>query len=297
MSFLTILVALIINHYWQRERHLQVDSWFDAWLRWLLLNQNRLPALLRDWHGTVPLLALLLPLVPLVCLLWLAQGVLFGLLTLGLHIIVVVYCLSRVNQQALIEQYLALWRAGDYEAAYLHVEQTVPEVFDASLQDYALMHRQFSRYIQLAAFRQLFAVLVFYALLGPVGALAYWLLVTLHCQSRALDTHEAAEFVDRCLAMVEWVPARLLALAYALAGDFAAAFREIKRYGRGELKARSNIDMLEACSAAGAGVTELAADTTDFSQRAALSLQALRDLLLRTQVVWIIGLALAILVV
>lgn len=297
MSFLTILVALIINHYWQRERHLQVDSWFDAWLRWLLPHQSRIPAMLRDWRGTMPLLAVLLPLVPLAGLLWLAQGVLFGLLTLGIHIIVVVYCFSRINQQALIEQYLALWRAGDYEAAYLHVEQTVPEVFDASLQDYALMHRQFTRYIQLAAFRQLFAVLVFYALIGPVGALAYWLLVAVHRRAHVLDTREEAEFVDRMLAVVEWVPARLLALAYALAGDFAATFKVIKRDGLGELQAVANIDMLEACAAAGAGVTELAADTTDFSQRAARSLEALRDLLLRTQVVWIMGLALVALVV
>jgi AmpE protein len=297
MSFLTILVALIINHYWQRERHLQVDSWFDAWLRWLLQSQNRMPVALRDWRATVPLLAVLLPLVPLAGLLWLAQGVLFGLLTLGIHVIAVVYCFSRVNQQALIEQYLSLWRAGDYEAAYLHVEQTVPEVFDASLQDYGLMHRQFTRYIQLSAFRQLFAVLVFYALIGPIGALAYWLLLALHRRADALDTHEQAGFVDRLLAVAEWVPARLLALAYALAGDFAATFKEIKRGGLGELQATANIDMLEACSAAGAGVTELAADTTDFSQRAALSLEALRDLLLRTQVVWIMGLALAVLVV
>ncbi|ALO46910.1 regulatory signaling modulator protein AmpE [Pseudohongiella spirulinae] len=297
MSFLTILVALIINHYWQRERQLQVDSWFETWLRWLLQRQSSIPSVMRDWRGTLPLLVVLLPLVPLACLLWLAQGVLFGLLTLGLHVIVVVYCFSRVNQPALIEQYLALWRARDYEAAYLHVEQAVPDVFDASLQDYALMHRQFTRYIQLAAFRQLFAVLVFYALLGPIGALAYWLLVTLYRRAQSLDTREEAEFVDRLLAVAEWVPARLLALAYALAGDFAATFNEIKRFGLGELQAVSNIDMLEACSAAGAGVTELAADTTDFSQRAALSLEALRDLLLRTQVVWIMGLALAALVV
>lgn len=297
MSFLTILVALIINHYWQRERHLQVDSWFDAWLRWLLQYQGRMPAVLRDWRGTVPLLAVLLPLVPLAGLLWLAQGVLFGLLTLGIHIIVVVYCFSRVNQQALIEQYLAMWRAGDYEAAYLHVEQTVPEVFDASLQDYALMHRQFTRYIQLAAFRQLFAVLVFYVLTGPVGVLAYWLLVAVYRRARELDTREQAGFVDRLLAVVEWVPARLLALAYALAGDFAATFSVLKRDAVGELQAAANIDMLEASAAAGAGVTELAEDTTDFSQRAALSLEALRDLLLRTQVVWIMGMALIALVV
>ena len=297
MSFLTILVALIINHYWQRERHLQVDSWFDAWLRWLLQYQGRMPAVLRDWRGTLPFLAVLLPLVPLAGLLWLAQGVLFGLLTLGIHIIVVVYCFSRVNQQALIQQYLALWRAGDYEAAYLHVEQTVPEVFDASLQDYALMYRQFTRYIQLAAFRQLFAVLVFYVLSGPVGVLAYWLLVAVYRRARELDTREQAGFVDRLLAVVEWVPARLLALAYALAGDFAATFSVLKRDAVGELQAAANIDMLEASAAAGAGVTELAEDTTDFSQRAALSLEALRDLLLRTQVVWIMGMALIALVV
>lgn len=297
MSFLTVLIGLLLNHYWLRDRKLPIDGWFAEWLNWLLVHSHRLPERLHDWYGTLPLIAIVVPLLPLALVLWLAEGLLFGLLTLGIHVIVLLYCFTRVNQQALIDQYLELWRAGDYEAAYLHVNQYVPDVFSRNLEDYAAMHSQFVAYIQETAFRHLFAVLFWYILLGPMAALAYWLLLALIRSDRLLMDPDASGLAGNTLVLLEWLPARLLAMSYALAGDFVAAFRSLRAHGRGCMDKADNLVLLADCAAAAVGITKDASGDTDASERAVTGLESLRDLLLRAQVVWVIALALTILVV
>lgn len=297
MSFLTVLIGLLLNHYWLRDRRLPIDNWFVEWQNWLFVHACRLPERMRDWYGTLPLIAILVPLLPLALVLWLADGLLFGLLTLGIHVIVLLYCFTRVNQQALMEQYLEFWRVGDYEAAYLHVNQYAPEAFSRSLEDYAVMHRQFVAYIQETAFRHLFAVLFWYVLLGPIGALAYWLVLALIRNARLLADPDACRLAGNALVLLEWLPARLLAMSYALAGDFVAAFRSLREHGRGSMAETDNLVLLTDCAAAAVGNANDASGDTDASVRAVSGLEALRDLLLRSQVVWVIALALAILVV
>lgn len=296
MIFLVVLTTLLLNHFWRRERGLPVDAWFDRWQRWLLDAEQRFPEAVRQWSGTLPLLALIIPLIPLAILLWLADGRLFGLLSIGIHIVVLMYCMARININELIDEYLALWRHGNFEAAYLHVSERVPGGFGRPPEDYALMHQQFLDHVLLVNFRRLFAVLFWYILLGPLAALFYFLLQEV-LRSRTVLTDKASESLAmRLQAILEWVPARLLSLAFALAGDFVAAFNRLRERIAADLDSESNIALLRVCalSAIGKADNDL---REDYSRRAAWELESLRDLMQRAQVVWVIVLALIILVV
>jgi AmpE protein len=295
MTLLTVLLGLLVNHHWRSERQLPVDAWLPEFQGWLLRNAHRLPEPVRQWPLTLALLAIVPPLVLLAALLWLTSGAVFGIVSLGIHVLVLLYCFARLNQQDEVEHYAALWQHGNYEAAYLYISEHAPDAFSPGLQDYGLMHQQFLAYLQVQAFRNLFAVLFWYIVLGPLGALCYWLCVQVRRSGLLLQEDDAGRQADLVLAALEWLPARLLALSYALAGHFVESFAELReRIARG-LDVQENLELLQAAAEQAAGLAGLhSAGVTD---RVTGSLKSLQDLMVRAQVVWVIVLALAILVV
>jgi AmpE protein len=297
MIFLTVITCLLINHYWRRERRLPVDGWFDAWQAWLISHAHRLPAFMRHWSGTLPLLALLLPIVPPALLLWLAEERLFGLLSFGLHVLIVTYCLTRFNLVVLIENYLACWRLGSYEVAYLEAAEQAPDAFHTRVDDYTVMHQQFLEYVVTVSLRRLFAMLFWYIVLGPLGALFYFLLQQMLNADVLMEDRADVRAWQRVLSTAEWVPARLLALAFALAGDFVAAFQRLRERLFDNLQPGHNVALLNDCAVSAIGKPDTAIGDAEYSVQAVWRLEALRDLVLRSQIVWVIAVALIILVV
>lgn len=72
-----------------------------------------------------------------------------------------------------------------------------------------------------AGFARWFPPLFYFVLVGPLGALAYRALAVL--TARAADDTRL-----RLLWLLDWVPARLLVLTFALAGDFLAVTRRLR---------------------------------------------------------------------
>lgn len=297
MIFLTVITCLLINHYWHRERRLPVDGWFDAWQAWLISQGYRLPAFMRNWPATLPVLALLLPIIPPALLLWLAEGRLLGLLSLGLHVLILVYCFTRFNLVALIDDYLACWRQGHYEAAYLQTVEQAPDAFDSRMDDYAVMHQQFLDYVLVVSLRRLFAVLFWYIVLGPLGALLYFFLQRMLSSDILFEDRAQGRAWQRFLSVAEWIPARLLALAFALAGNFVAGFQRLREHLLDNLQPGHNTGLLIDCAAAAIGRQDVDVREAEFSVQAVWRLEALRDLVLRSQIVWVIAVAMIILVV
>lgn len=297
MTFFVVLSCLLLNHYWRKDRMLPIDSWVEHWQQFLLAHQPRLPEAARDWFLTLPVLFLLVPLLPIGLLLLVAEGQLMGLLTLGLHFLLLMYCLPRVNIDALIDEYLQRWDKGNFEAAYLNAEQTVPGLFDESFSDYARIHARFSEFVLVCSFRRIFAVLFWYIVLGPSGAIFYVMLQQLIRSHHLLVTEQAVAVAERLLAIMEWVPVRMVALAFALAGDFVATFRTLKARFLDPLDAEEGLQLLQHSAVAAMMTAERTSLDADFAVRAAADLRELRGLLMRTHVVWVVVLALIILVV
>lgn len=221
MTFLVILAALVINHFWDRDRVLPGDDWYRGLTAWLYA---RVPSF-GGGATTFLVLALLLPALALLFLLGLVKGALLGLVTFCLHAALLLCLFDPRNVRGWAAEYLRLWRERDYEAAYLLLQEWHSTVQLDSAEDIDALHRESSRYLVGNSLQRLFAVLFWYLVAGPVGALLYYCLTRLQANRMFASEWDSAGWASSLLFAMEWVPARLLALTFSLAGDFDAGFR------------------------------------------------------------------------
>jgi AmpE protein len=307
MSFLVILLALLINHYWQRDKAILADDWFmpvqrrlRAWVQAMAPEQSE--------PGPLYTLLLLgfLP-VALVVLLVLVQGVMLGLVTLVLHVGVLLLMFEQQSLRSLSAAYLDRWRAGNYQAAFLFLQERWPGLILDNADERQAVHEQFCRFLISTSLERLFAVVFWYLVLGPAAALTYHLSVLhrLHCAWER-DT-AAGRFIQRLVFILEWLPARLLALSFCLTGDFLAAFSRLRELWRDA--DRSAVEIVLACALAAVDTAQrtlvvkesdkgdavdtmlvAADDAGDFahtSVRAAQQAEDLLGLLQRSQFLWV----------
>ena len=313
MKFLVILLALIINHYWTRDRDVLNDRWFVKFQVWLAQRINGLPEHLAQIPWLYPLLVLALPTLSLSLLLVLIYGVALGLVTLLVHVAVLLALFDHVNVNGLTTRYLDSWRRGDYESAFLLLQQRWHQVSLDNCDDRSSLHEEFCRFLLSSFFERLFAVLFWYVLLGPVGALFYHLGFLYRSRVSPHVAIHASELVLRVVYLLEWLPARLLGLTFSLAGDFVAAFARL-RVVMLDLD-RSAVSVVHACALAALGATqrmllvreevgdageattvlidaENTLDEAAFGPYAGQQIEALLALLHRSQVIWVSALAL-----
>ena len=112
------------------------------------------------------------------------------------------------------------------------------------------MHEHCYRFILADALERLFAILFWYLILGPVGAIVYYALVQLRALSY-LDFESANEhWLRRLIFVLEWPVARLLGLTFALAGDFEAGFKRLRELFFSD---RGALDVVPLCAHAATG--------------------------------------------
>jgi AmpE protein len=139
------------------------------------------------------------------------------------------------------------------------------------------------RSIFLAVHERLFAVLFWFCLLGPMGAVLY--------RMTALSAENDAPFTLPALTArrwLDWLPIRLFALLCALAGHFTAVFAIFKKHALDGIAA--NDTLLMECSAAALSAT---ADPTEIPHEPRQA-QALLD---RVFIIGLVLLALIVLIV
>lgn len=313
MKFLVILLALIINHYWTRDRDILNDKWFVKFQTWLAQRISGLPEHLAQSRWLYPLLVLALPTLTLGFVLLLIDGVALGLMTLLVHVAVLLALFDHVNVNGLAARYLESWRRGDYESAFLLLQQRWHQVALDNCDDRRRLHEEFCRFLLSSFFERLFAVLFWYLVLGPVGALFYHLGFLYRSRVSPHSVAAASELVLRLVYLLEWVPARLLGLTFSLAGDFVAAFARLRAV-LFDLD-RSAVSVVYACALAALGSTprtllvreeagaageattvlidaESTLDEAALGPYASQQIEALLALLNRSQVIWVSALAL-----
>ncbi len=183
--------------------------WRDNWLE---------RAARDNWQGALGLGLVLLPALLLFGVVIALQGVPYESLFLGgLGLVVMgVVLLDRDIPEALRREQEA-WLQAD-EASRELIAQADP----AMLEEAAGAELARARTGLLAEqLRQLFAPLFWFLLLGPVAGLAYYLL-RLAAEGAQSSTPPLAQ---RLLHFADWPVARVLALSFALAGDFVSTWQ------------------------------------------------------------------------
>lgn len=215
MTFLVLLLVLWVEKFSAWRHAVQQDG---PWLR-LLAKAERQPDFVESpWLGIV--LLVVLPLAGLTLLLSLLEPLAYGWLALPVHLLVLIYSLGRGDLLAALGPFRDSWRRGDSEAAYLVARRDLALEADSE----GALLQQVQGHMLWQAYQSFFAVIFWYALLGPLAALAYRLLALLgeHAEQPAL--RERAVHLRHAF---DWLPARVLAASFALVGNFVAVNRAL----------------------------------------------------------------------
>ncbi|MHB9800987.1 regulatory signaling modulator protein AmpE [Pseudomonas sp. MT3] len=267
MSFLVLLLVLLVEKLSSWRARLQRDS---LWLGWLDSVGGAPSLTARPWLGL--LVAVLPPLLLLALLLTLLDPVAYGLLALPVHLLVVVWSLGRGDILRAVGPFRDAWRREDAQGAY-HVARRDLGV-QADNDDELLAQVQGTLVWQ--AYQAFFAVIFWYALLGPVAALTYRLLAIAAEQGRQAELRERAVQLRHAL---DWLPARALVLSFALVGNFVAVSRSLLH----DLLAW---DVPAARLLARAGYVAEDFNEGGLGAKGVASLDALWQLLVRSAVLW-----------
>ncbi|NHN78288.1 regulatory signaling modulator protein AmpE [Azotobacter chroococcum] len=278
MTFLVLLLALLVERFSRWRLRLQQDIF---WLR-LLDRVEQDPDLAGDPRRAL-LRLVLLPVLVVGVLLALLSLPLYGWLALPLHLFVLIYSLGRGDVLTELRPFREAWRRGDSEAACLVAERDLAVEAEESLS----LLRRVQGYLLWQAYQSFFAVIFWYALLGPVAALAYRLLALTGEHTTLPVLRERSV---RLRHLFDWLPARALALSFALVGNFAAVFRVLLHYlsDRGVPAAKLVIE-------AGRAANEGQEAEVLVGEAGLMTLDELWQLLVRAGMLWYVVLALAIL--
>ena len=230
MNLIALLIGLIIERLATRIFHWRRMRWMDR----MIDAGFRRASGFANWPALIPviILALLLAL-PVFIVIFVLGDALLGFPYLFLAIVVLFFSLGPKDIGEDVDEYCEALRQGDEELIFRTANALVEG-------DVATDPRERLQQVESAVFVQannrLFAVIFWFVALGPFGPLGAWAYrVTDLVRRRAVYNasrvdDEAGELDDAKQAAImlhgwlAWIPARLTALGYAIAGHFDAAF-------------------------------------------------------------------------
>jgi len=192
MKLLVIVLCLLSERFLIHNSSYTRFHWFGDYCNTITKKLAKLPFLDNPWGVLVMIIAPLLIFAAVV--LHLFASLLFGFILLLLHLVLFHYCLGPDNP-------------------FYPMRSVVND--EDTQEDVGTYLAQVNG--------QLFAVIFWYIALGPMAILAYRL-VSL-CQKQAEVQQEAVGLTG----VLDWIPAKMTALLYLLAGNFQAGFRHFSR--------------------------------------------------------------------
>jgi membrane protein required for beta-lactamase induction len=225
MSLLAILISLILKKLLPAMGNLRSLAWVERYqngIRTGLASHEK-------WRGIPSLLLIvLIPVIGVAIIQYLLNDLLV-FFSFVFSIIVLTYCLGPKDRHQLVHQYLDAEESGDTENA----ETTLQEIFSgtsfsAPPEDKPSRERKLIECVLIQTHEQVLAILFWFVILGPMGALLYRLTVELLQAEPLTDAAEPndTEFraaVTRLHYLLAWLPSHLTALSYAVMGSFVHA--------------------------------------------------------------------------
>ncbi|MBS0556152.1 MAG: cobalamin biosynthesis protein [Proteobacteria bacterium] len=276
IKLVALLLVLFVGHVLPDLARLRNYSWWRAWLRWLGPPEP----------GVALAIGVGLPVLACAIVQYGLRASWFGLIGFVFAVVVLFYAwgprdlerdVEAVDKAADGASRLAaaqcLRRDGDGAELPFTAEKLVAATFEAAL----------SRW---------FGVLFWFVVLGPCGALLYRLAQLLAALPAADDSALARKFA----ALLDWLPAHLMALALALVSNFDAVFAAWRDWHRAHAQGYANLDLgfLDAIARSSVAA-DVAADGQADAQSPLVALDDAMVLVRRVLIVWLTLIALVVL--
>ncbi|MDF0752510.1 regulatory signaling modulator protein AmpE [Marinobacter sp. 71-i] len=194
-----------------------------------------------------------------------------------------------------LDVYRESWARGDMQAAWHHIRDSLPADEQGTAASPDEMHRVLSRTLMVSLFERFFLI-AFWFVVGGIAA-AFFARGVIALRDHWPQTAARPGFAALA-EVVNWLPSRLLSFTFGVAGDLAGWMKEGKRV-LFDVALKTDQVLMGAASAA---LTGYALDPERFSRIhpdewadfGGRSLDAIRDLLNRSMLVWICVFALLV---
>lgn len=214
MQLFIVILAISFLQVWGAENPLHKDQWFKNWVVFVKSHESTPKSSM--WQLLIVLGG---PLVAVVALGILVYNISFWLL-LPLGVVVLLYSFGRGEFNDLVHEYTLACRQDDWQEAIARAEHLGVAVEDVEEGDWSTLHQHFLDEASYRGFERMFAVLFWFLVLGPVGALMYRL-TRLYLE----EDGQNHELTARLLWIIEWPAVRVLGLSFAFTGNFVGCYR------------------------------------------------------------------------
>ena len=312
MKFLVILIRLTINYLWLKDFDRFDDGWFFRFRCKIdSFTSDSMEKISQAWLLSAAIIYLV-PILFLTLLLLLAEGAVYGLLTMLIHILVLLIAFDRTQPGKLASDFVTKWKEGNMEACVLYLQEELSVVDPLEVTDEKSLSSYFSKQLIYRCFEKMFVMFFWYMITGPIGILFCYISYQMRDSHKDEQAQQQLDLVRNTLMVLEWLPLRLLALTFSLAGNFVRCFENLKRSFWLSGRETDNADLLygyascalsglidpqldEAGSGAednGEGSADSETPADNSRSDAVLEIAALQGLLERSQAIWLSVLAL-----
>lgn len=226
MNLIALLIGLVVERFATQLFHLREFRWLDSIIDWSFNQADRF----ENWPGSIPVIILVMILVlPVFLIVFGLSDALLGVPYLILAIIVLFLSLGPKDIGKDIDDYCTALEAENED----EIHKTAKALTEKELSTDPLERiRRAEEAVCVQANNLLFAVIFWFVLLGPFGAWSYRVIDLI--RRRALFNasydqigHGTAdmvlESVNQLHGLLTWIPVRLTAIGYAMAGSFEGA--------------------------------------------------------------------------
>jgi membrane protein required for beta-lactamase induction len=291
MKLIALFLGLLLERAATNLLHMReprwLDSYFDQGFRYL--DRTRGAA---AWF--VALAILIVPVLPVLGLAFAFQDVLLGVLYVGFAAFVLLFSLGPRDLGSEVDDYVAAAESGDEEA----LRRLAKELVESDLPSGSGRRTMaVEEAVLVQANNRIFGVIFWFMILGPSGA---WLfrvgdlmrrraVFEAGRESREGQPHPSYLNATQALfGILAWMPARLLAVGYAMAGSFEDAVSDWRGYYEDCSDKFFHVnDEVLACAGRGA-LGELGVAT----QPAVRPIQAAMELVNRALLIWVTAISL-----
>ena len=218
MNFLIALLAILLLEAYSELSAVQRDSWLRKWHQGLVA----VPLLVQSPTVAVSLFVAI-PVIILHVLLSTMEHQQWGFSVFLLELLVLLYALGRGNLDRQIALFTSDLSRDELEAAFDDATAVSTAYREGDAQPEEDPCKQAFKALPYRIFERTFVVIFWFYLFGAPAALAYRLLA-LHPSTVADENKTGASACAlKWLWVLEWLPARLLALTLGLVGNFSYA--------------------------------------------------------------------------
>ena len=287
MNLIALFLGLMLERTATRLLHLREPRWLDPYFDWGFSKLGKMDGAAAI---VVVIVLILLPVLPVLILQYQFSHLLFGILQILFATFILFFSLGPRDLSKEVDEYIAAVESGDTE----EIARTTKELTESDPprgEGAGVLAVEEAVLIQ--ANNRVFGVIFWFMIFGPAGALLFRVADLMRrravFKSGRMETAGETQpgFLNILLAtfgVLAWLPARLLALGYAMAGSFEAAVSDWRGYYESCSDKFFHVNDAILAAAGKGAIRAESMETGEFPLR---PVQAAMRLVNRTLLIWV----------